>query len=186
MEEKKTSKGLKEDIEIPEGVQVSVENEIVRVKGLKGELERRLKNPRVEIAVKNSNVVLTSKKNSKKEKKILGTFLAHISNMIEGVQNEYVYKLKICSGHFPMSVSVKDNKFIVQNFYGEKIPRVLNLRAGAKVEVKGDLIEVSSIDKEAAGQTAASIEQLTRRPHYDHRIFQDGIYMIEKAGKEIK
>ncbi|MDP6647875.1 MAG: 50S ribosomal protein L6, partial [Candidatus Woesearchaeota archaeon] len=63
---------------------------------------------------------------------------------------------------------------------------VLQIKEGATVKVEGDLINVTSTNKETAGQVSADIEQLTRRPGYDKRIFQDGIYIINKDGKELK
>jgi large subunit ribosomal protein L6 len=62
----------------------------------------------------------------------------------------------------------------------------LQIKEGATVKVEGDLINVTSTNKETAGQVSADIEQLTRRPGYDKRIFQDGIYIINKDGKELK
>ncbi len=62
----------------------------------------------------------------------------------------------------------------------------MKLKEGVSIKVEGDMINVESIDKGLAGQTAADIEQLTRRTNYDTRIFQDGIYIINKDGKEIK
>ena len=106
--------------------------------------------------------------------------------MNKGALNGYRYTLKICSGHFPMSVSVGNNQLIVKNFLGEKVPRVLKLKAGADVKVEGDLIVVESSNKEIAGQVGASIELLTRRTKYDTRIFQDGIWITSKDGKELK
>ena len=85
-----------------------------------------------------------------------------------------------------MNVSVKDKEFIVKNFFGEKIPRVMKIKEGADVKVEGDMVIVESPDKEIAGQVAADIEQLVRRTRYDIRIFQDGIWIFEKFGKEIK
>ena len=55
-----------------------------------------------------------------------------------------------------------------------------------EVEPRRIIIEVEGTDKELTSQQAASIEQLTRRPGYDKRVFQDGIYIIEKDGKRIK
>ena len=54
------------------------------------------------------------------------------------------------------------------------------------MKVEGDNVSVESPDKELAGTTASDIEQLTRRPNFDTRIFQDGIFITSKAGKEIK
>ncbi|MBS3165081.1 hypothetical protein J4439_06645 [Candidatus Woesearchaeota archaeon] len=62
---------------------------------------------------------------------------------------------------------------------------MLKLRQGVQVKVEGSDIRVESVSRELAGQTAASIEQLTRRPGFDNRIFQDGIYIVEKSGKEV-
>jgi large subunit ribosomal protein L6 len=116
---------------------------------------------------------------------MMQTFKAHIKNLIRGVMEGHLYKLKICSGHFPMSVSVSGEEFIIKNFMGENVPRTLKLKENVSVKVEGDQVIVESIDKEKAGQTAADIEQLTRVTNKDLRIFQDGIYITFKDGKEI-
>lgn len=172
---------IEEFIELPETVKVEVKPPMVIVEGPKGKVEKKLINPRVNMQVKDGKFRIYAKNASKEQKMFIGTFLAHITNMVRGVQEKFEYQLKICSGHFPMNVSVKNNEFIVKNFFGEKIPRVLKLRDGVEVKIKGDEIFVRSMDKELAGQTAGSIEQLTRRNKYDHRIFQDGIYITVKA-----
>lgn len=117
---------------------------------------------------------------------IMKSFKAHINNLLKGVVEPYSYTLKICSGHFPMTVSVNKNQLIVKNLLGEKIPRVLDLKEGVTVKVEGENIIVESTDKEKAGQCAASIEQLTRRTGYDTRVFQDGCWITIKDKKEIK
>lgn len=119
------------------------------------------------------------------EKKTLFTFKSHAKNMIKGCHEGYTYKLKVCSGHFPMAVSVKGVTFEIKNFIGEKVPRTIQLKKGADVKVEGDIITVTGHDKELVSQAAADIEQLSRRPGYDTRVFQDGIFIIEKDGKKI-
>ena len=106
--------------------------------------------------------------------------------MLSGVKDGHKYVLKICAGHFPMNISMSGNQLIVKNFLGEKFPRVLQIKQGVTVKVEGDKVNVDSPDKELAGTTASDIEGLTRRPGFDTRIFQDGIYMIIKDGKELK
>ena len=59
------------------------------------------------------------------------------------------------------------------------------IKAGAEVKLDG-IINITSPDKEIAGQISADIEQLTRRPGFDTRVFQDGIYIINKDGEEQK
>ena len=106
--------------------------------------------------------------------------------ILKGVVEGHVYQLKICSSHFPMSAAVNNGEFSVKNFLGEKVPRTIKIKENVDVKVEGDIITVESPDKELAGQTAASIEQLCKITNRDRRIFQDGIYIISKAGKEIK
>jgi large subunit ribosomal protein L6 len=84
-----------------------------------------------------------------------------------------------------MNISITGKQFTVKNFIGEKVPRVMELREGVEVKIEGSDIIISSPDKELAGQTAGAIELLCRRPGFDPRIFQQGIYIIEKAGKPV-
>ncbi len=177
---------IEERIVLPEGIEVKVEGNRITVKGPKGEVKRKLVYPRIRIEIKDKNFVLSASKPTKREEAMIGTFKAHIKNMLEGAKEGYSYKLKICASHFPMMVSVSGDEFVVKNLLGEKVPRKLKIKEGAIVKVEGDLVIVESIEKEKAGQVAADIEQLTKRTKYDRRIFQDGIYIIEKAGKKVK
>lgn len=174
---------MQQTITIPEGIEVKADNGLINVKGIKGEINRVLKNPKVLIEVKEKQITLSSKNATKREKTIIGTFKAHIKNMIDGVTNGIVYKLKICAGHFPMTVTVENNSLVVKNFFGERIPRVLPFKEGASVKIEGEEVTVEGIDKEIVGQTAASIEKLCKITRRDRRIFQDGIYITEKNGK---
>lgn len=181
-----SQKTIIETIKIPKGIDVSVDKGFVIVKGPKGENKRNFYNKKVTVKIKNNQINISTEKSTKREKKIIGTFKAHIKNMIKGVTEQHKYILKICSTHFPINVSVNNNKIIVKNFLGEKIPRVMEIKEGVNVNIEGDYIVVESIDKEKAGQCAASIEELTKRRGYDSRIFQDGCWIISKDGKEIK
>lgn len=173
-------------IELPDEVNASLDGQILLINGPNGDVTKTIKQHNVPIEVTNKKILLKYKRDTKRVRKMVGTLEAHINNMIKGSLQNHIYILKICSGHFPMNVSVSGDKFIVKNFIGEKVPRVLKLKEGANVRVEGDLIYVASASKEAAGQISADIEQLTKRPHYDTRIFQDGIYLISKAGKGLK
>ncbi len=177
---------MQEELELPEGVSVTFKGTNVTVRGPKGEVTRILFSKQVEMKVESNKVLFTARKATKREKRMIGTFRGHLRNMLKGVTESHVYRLKICSGHFPMNVSIKGNEFIVKNFMGEKVPRVLRLREGADVKIDGTEVRIESHNKELAGQTAASIEQLCRRPGFDSRIFQDGIFIVEKDSKAIK
>jgi len=179
-------KDFEEKMEVPEGVQATIAGSELTVKGPKAELKRKFETPRFSISTEGSQIVFRAKEYTKKDKTLLGTFKAHIRNMFKGATEGHEYVLKVCSGHFPMNVDVKDGELRVKNLLGEKIPRVYKFSKDVDVKVEGDMVHVTGNEKEKVAQTAASIEQLTRRSNFDRRIFQDGIYIVNKDGKEIK
>ena len=179
-------KGMIMEIILDKDMTAVFDNGILSVKGKKGEVKKKFLSKSVKIDVKEGKIILTSKRSTKRDKKIVETFGAHIKNILKGITEGHKYLLKICSGHFPMSVSANKNDLTVKNFLGEKIPRILKIKEGADVKVEGDQIIVESPNKEIAGQVSADIEQLTRRPGYDSRIFQDGIWLVSKDSKELK
>lgn len=181
----KMKQDFNEKIEIPDGIQVTGDKDLT-VKGPKGELKRLFNFPGIKVAVVGKEIAISAKKATKREKKMIYTYIAHLKNMIQGVQEPWVYKLKVCASHFPMNVSVNGKDFIVKNFLGEKVPRKLIIKDGVTVKVDGKDVVIESIDKELAGNTASEIELLTVIRGRDLRVFQDGIYITEKAGKQIK
>jgi large subunit ribosomal protein L6 len=155
---------------------------MLAVKGPKGEVSRAFAYPGIALAIEGKDVTLTAPKASRKEKRMLYTFRAHILNMLKGVQEQYVYNLKACSSHFPMTITVTGNKLIIKNFLGEKVPREVAFKPGVKVTASGDQVTVESPDLDLAGEAASKIELATFVSERDRRVFQDGIYITHKAG----
>ena len=176
-------KNYTEEIEVPEGTSVQLDGTILTVSKEKETVIRDFANQKIKIKKEANKIILHVPLMTKKEKTTLGAFAAHIRNMLTGVNNVLVYKLKVCSGHFPMNISVSGQELSVKNFTGEKVPRTLRIRDGVQVKIEGDNITIKSADKEKAGQAAGAIELLCKRPGFDKRIFQQGIYITEKAGK---
>jgi len=170
-----------EKLEIPEGITIEIDNQIIKIKGPKGSNEKKIFHPKIKIEKKDSEIILSSKKATKREKKMLNTLKAHIRNLIQGAKEGYEYKLRICSGHFPMNVSIQGNELIIKNFFGEKKPRKIKILEGAEVKIEGDIIKINGIDIDTVSQTASRIELITRRTGYDRRVYQDGIWIIKKA-----
>jgi large subunit ribosomal protein L6 len=178
-------KPFEQIIEIPEGVELSLDGNVLKVKGPEGENSREFKLGKIKFEIKNNKILLSDKNATKREKKIINTTTSHIKNMIKGVQEKFIYTLKVASSHFPMTVKTEGNKVEIKNFLGEKTPRYCIIPEGAEVEIKKNDITIKSVDREIAGQAAANFEKATRIRNRDRRVFQDGIYITSKAGKEI-
>jgi large subunit ribosomal protein L6 len=67
----------------------------------------------------------------------------------------------------------------IENFIGERYPRIATIAENVEVSVKGDDVIVSGPDKEAIGQTSTNIRRACRIKEKDPRVFQDGIYLYE-------
>lgn len=176
---------LIKEVEIPSALHAELKGQVLKIKGPKGEVTREFRHPKVFLTLVGNKIVLKSKKATKKEKRNLSTFMSHIKNTIQGVQEPHVYKLKICSGHFPMNVSLSGKEFVIKNFFGESVPRKVTLPDGVNVKINGTEIVVESPNLELAGLAAAKIEMLCKIKNRDIRIFQDGCYITHKAGKGI-
>ena len=176
------------EVNLVDGVEVEAKGRSITVKGPGGELFRKFREDFINFSKKGSIIRITAKSKRlplRKQMAIMGTIAGHIKNMMKGVTEGFTYRLRIVYSHFPLKATVKGSEFIVDNFLGEKHPRRTKILDGVKVDVKGNEVVASGIDKEKVGQTAANIEQLTRIKNLDVRVFQDGIYIIEKDGKPV-
>ena len=181
----KMKQDIEKIVEIPEGIEATIENNKITIKSGEKEITKEFNLYKINLEKKDNKIIISSKNATKREAKMIGTIQAHIKNMIKGMKEDFVYKLEICNIHFPMNVKVEGDKIIISSFLGETKERIAKIFNNAKVEIKGNEIIVSSFDKEAAGQTAANIEKATKVKGRDRRIFQDGIFITEKPGREI-
>lgn len=181
---KKVEKKLYQEIEIPEGIEVSLENNILKMKKGDKDVSRRL-HAFIKVNVADNKMILSSDRNRKIERKLFGTFRAHLNNMVKGLEEGFTYKLQISNVHFPMNVSHDkgNNKLVVKNFLGEKIDRIIPLVEGVDIKIDNEIIEINGHDIEKTGMVATSIEKGTRVRNKDRRVYQDGIFIIEKPGR---
>lgn len=174
-------KDLKRTLDIPEGVTVVMEGNTISVTGPRGSSVRQLWYPGIVIALEEKQVTVDSSKPRKKQAAMMGTIASHIKNMINGVTGGYTYRMKIVYSHFPIQLKVVGDHLNIGNFLGEKKPRKAKIQGDTLVETKGDEVIVSGISIEDVGQTAANIQQATKIKRFDPRVFQDGIYVVEKT-----
>jgi large subunit ribosomal protein L6 len=179
---------ITETIPVPEDVTVTVKDKNdVTVKGNGGELNRNFSHNKIDVSLEDGNVKIFVAFPNKRDKAMAGTIKSHISNMIYGVKHGFTYKMKIVYAHFPMTVKVKGKTVSIENFLGERNPRVAKIMGDdTKVSVKGEDVTITGINKEHVGQTMANIEQATVIKGRDPRVFQDGIYLVDKTQEEIE
>lgn len=169
-------------IEIPEDVEVEVKGRTVTVKGPKGVLTKDFSHAPVSISLEGETLTVKTYWPRRKEDSMVGTISSHIRNMIKGVTEGFVYKMKIVFSHFPITVKIDGDTILIENFTGERNPRRAKIVGDVKVSVKGDDVIIEGIDINEVSQTAANIQQATRIKRKDPRVFLDGIYVYEKMG----
>ena len=170
---------MEKKLQIPDNVRINMNSHTLNIVGPKGTNIRKIGFPNLSLSLSNNEILLYTKKNSRNEKRLIETISSHIRNMIYGTINGYTAKLKVCSGHFPIKVTIENKKVVISNFLGEKIPRKADIIDGVSAKIENDIIIVEGIDKEKTMQTAANIERATRITNRDRRIFQDGCYIIK-------
>ena len=132
---------IKEGIKIPDGVQITVEGKTVSVKGQKGSMSKLLSHPKIDLAVNGNTIQIScSQSPHRKEKALIGTYKAHVRNMVKGVTQGYECTMKTVFSHFPIKTSVEGNHLMIQNFLGERFARRAEILENVKVEVNGEII----------------------------------------------
>lgn len=174
-----------EKIELPSGVLCEYEGKMFKCRKGHIELARLIYSPRINIAIRDGSVILNCERGNKIEKKTIKSFMAHIKNILKGLDEKFIYVLEACNVHFPMTFRVEGNKFVIDNFLGEKTSRYAEILPNVEIKIKGQEIRVISSDKESAGQTSGNFEKVTKIKGRDRRIFQDGIYIVRKPGDKL-
>lgn len=167
--------------EIPQKVKVSLNKHMLYVEGPLGKTYKNFKKIPVELEVKDNKVSIKAINTRKKYFAIANTASSIIRNLCEGVIDGYTVKMKIVYAHFPITVKVKDDLVLVENFQGERAPRVAKIHGSTKVVSKGDDVTVTGPVLNDVTQTAAEIQAVTKVKGKDHRVFLDGIYQYHKA-----
>lgn len=172
---------IEHTIELPEGVSASLDGITLKVNGPNGNLEREYHSSTLKLMVESDKIIVQVDLPRRKDKALAGAWNAHINNMVKGVTSGFTYNLKALYSHFPMTLKQEGNELVVNNYFGERVPRRAKILPGVKVEIKNKVeLVVSGIDKELVGQTAANIERCATVKNRDRRVFQDGIYLLSK------
>jgi len=186
----KPVKPLEVKIAIPSGISSEFDAATGRLALKKGDvtLSREFLYPRVQMSLEKADgqdvAKIATSSRARSDRAIVGTWAAHVRNMIAGMERGYEYKLKIIYSHFPLSVKLVGREVHISNFVGEKSARIAKIFGDqTKVDIQKEFIIVSGPSKDAVGQTCANIERACRLPNRDRRRFTDGIYLIERGAK---
>jgi large subunit ribosomal protein L6 len=171
------------ELTLPDGVRVEVSGRTLKAQGPLGRLSRPFPADVLHLSVAAGKITLELglPAHRKRSRALLQTWVAHLQNITGGLTRGFEARLKVVAAHFPMKVSVKGDELVIENFLGEKYPRSTRLVTGTTAKVDGEFVTIEGFDIEHVGQSAAAIERTTRIRDYDPRVFQDGIYLVERA-----
>jgi large subunit ribosomal protein L6 len=170
----------KQPIAVPDGVEITIEPELVKVKGPKGELQERVSR---QIGVEQDNgEIRVSRSTDRGEHRALhGLTRSLIANMVEGVTNGFEKRLEIQGVGY--RAQLQGNKLVLALGYSH--PVELDAPAGIDFEVpQPTRIVVRGISKQAVGEVAAIIrKQRPPEPYKGKGIRYEGEYVARKVGK---
>ena len=171
---------FQDEVIIPEGVKVTQNKHMLSFVGPLGKTFKSFRSIPVNIEIIEGKVILNAIGSRKKDYAILHTARSIIRNICEGLIEGYTIKMKIVYAHFPITVKIEGKKILIENFQGERAPRITKIVGNTKVVPKGEDILLTGEVWTDITQTAANIELKTKVKNKDHRVFLDGIYAFEK------
>jgi large subunit ribosomal protein L6 len=173
----------KKPVVIPAGVTVDVKENMLKVKGSKGELTLVV-HPKVQLEQKDSELLVNVKNpNNKQERALWGLYRALVANTISGVSNGFTKVLEINGVGYKAAVA---GKKLTLNL-GYSHPIEMEAPAGIDVKVEKNVVTITGIDKQAVGQFAAVIRGMRPpEPYKGKGIKYSDEVIRRKAGKVVK
>ena len=170
-------------INIPEGVTVTVEGNLVKVSGPKGQLEL-VKNPDISVNVEENNVVVTRPTNDKEHRSLHGTTRALVHNMVVGVSEGYEKVLEIVGVGY--RAQLQGNTLVLNLGYSHpvnmELPKGISVTCPSATEV-----HVLGCDKQVVGEFAAEIRKVRGpEPYKGKGVHYKGEHISRKEGKKAK
>jgi large subunit ribosomal protein L6 len=170
------------ELQIPQDVTLEISGNNLVARGPKGEIKKNFKMTKdIKVEKLDSKVKVFSESERRVVKAEVGAIAAHIKNAVDGVTKGYTYRMRVIYSHFPITVKIEGDKVLVNNFLGERVPRIARIIGKTQVKIEQQDLIVTGSDVDEVSQTAANIEQTCRIVGYDKKIFQDGIYIISKG-----
>lgn len=149
-------------VEIPEKVDVKVDENLVVVKGPRGELSQEF-NPNISISIEDGQVIVKRSSDSREDRSLHGLTRSLINNMVEGVSKGFEKKLEMVGVGYTAKVNGKELELSI----GYSHPVIIEAEENIEFEVeKNTQITVKGIDKQQVGQVAAMIRAVREPEPY--------------------
>jgi len=170
----------RQPIPVPSGVDVSVEPELVRVKGPKGELEERISRD-IKVAQEDGQLVITRPSNRRDHRALHGLTRSLVANMVQGVTEGFEKRLEIQGVGYRAALKGKDIELSV----GYSHPVTIQAPFGIEFEVpQPTRIVIRGYSKQVVGEIAARIRKVRPpEPYKGKGIRYEGEYVARKVGK---
>jgi len=141
-------------VEVPQGVTVTIENDVVTAKGKLGEMKYELTPELVDTKLEDNQIVVTPKTGSKRARMMWGTTRARLANLLKGVSEGFEKKLLITGVGYRAAVQGKN----LQLSLGFSHDVLYPIPEGVTIKTpQPTQIEISGADKQVIGQVAAEI-----------------------------
>jgi large subunit ribosomal protein L6 len=171
----------KKIILIPSDVNAELKNNVLKIKGPKGELDLKIL-PDIKIEIKdNKEVGVSLKRQTKQNKPLWGLFRALIANNVKGVSEGFKKQLEIQGLGYKAEISGNDLILSV----GFSHPIKMAKPQGIEINIDNKIITISGADKQLVGQFAADIRKIKLpEPYKGKGIRYLGEVVRKKVGKK--
>jgi large subunit ribosomal protein L6 len=170
----------KQPIPVPSGVEITVEPELVKVKGPKGELSERVARS-MDVKQEDGEILVARPTDRGEHRALHGLTRSLIANMVEGVTNGFEKRLEIQGVGYRAQLQGK--KLVLALGYSH--PVEIDAPDGIDFEVpQPTRVIVRGISKQVVGEVAANIrKQRPPEPYKGKGIRYEGEYVMRKVGK---
>jgi len=171
-------------VNIPEGVTIQFENNIINVKGKLGELSQEI-NPAITLNIDENTITLSRKNDQKENRSMHGLYRALIYNMVHGVSEGYTKKLELIGVGYRAATNGQKLDFSVGFSHNIVFDIPQEIKVTAETEKgKSPVITLTSHDKQLLGAVASKIRSFRKpEPYKGKGIRYVDEYVRRKAGK---
>ncbi|MCY3853985.1 MAG: 50S ribosomal protein L6 [Thaumarchaeota archaeon] len=172
---------FEETIDIMDGITIKQNKHHLRIVGPLGKISKNFKKIPIEFKLEQNKLYIKTINNKKTDYAILHTIKSIVNNLMKGLITGYTIKMKTVYSHFPISIKIKENEIHIENFIGERHPRIIKIHGNTKAKVvSGDIILTGNVLTDVT-QTAADLQLRTKIKNKDPRVFLDGIFIQSQS-----